>query len=379
MEDKLIKLLEGNSEAKRTAWAKEWKRRGGKVIGIMSTYVPEEIIWAAGMLPWRITGTWKENITHARVYRGESTCSYCNHVLESFLGGELDFLDGIIATDQDQDMLRTWDVLLALKVKPFCYALHVPFSTSRLNILFYRDEMKRLINSLQDFAGIKISQDSLHSSIDLHNQTRQLLSRIYEMRKKSNPPLSGAEVLGLTTAAAVMPKDGFNKELESLLPYLENRRTSLNKLTPRILISSEMLDNPAYLNLVEENCLVAMDDMDTGKRYIAENVDTSLKDPVYALAKRYLCRPGAPNISNWDKQSEQIIKWCQEYKIDGVLALPLNWCYAQRYRFPYLSQKLEKVGIPSATVEREYHLANMGQIRTRIGAFLEMLGTRKPQ
>ncbi|NLE94231.1 MAG: hypothetical protein GX600_00925, partial [Dehalococcoidia bacterium] len=95
MENRLQRLLEGNNEAHRVEWAREWKARGGRVIGVMSSYVPEEVIWAAGMLPWRITGTWKENINLASVYRSRSTCSYCSHALESFLAGELDFLDGV--------------------------------------------------------------------------------------------------------------------------------------------------------------------------------------------------------------------------------------------------------------------------------------------
>jgi len=69
MEDRLKNLIEGNNEANRTKWAKEWKKQDKKIIGVMSSYVPEEIISAAGMLPFRITGTWREDISHARVYR----------------------------------------------------------------------------------------------------------------------------------------------------------------------------------------------------------------------------------------------------------------------------------------------------------------------
>ncbi|MBN1188134.1 MAG: 2-hydroxyacyl-CoA dehydratase [Dehalococcoidales bacterium] len=376
MEDHLKILIEGNSPANRTTWAREWKRQGRKVIGIMSSLVPEEVVSAAGMLPWRITGTWRENISHARVYRGESSCSYCNHVLESLLDGDLDFLDGIIATDLDQDMLRLWDVLLALKVKPYCYALHVPFVDHELNIQFFRDEIRRLINSLQVFAGVEISDDAIRSSINTYNRMRNLLWRLYELRKKDSPPLSGAEILGITTSAAVMPREVFNNEVQTLFPYLEKRQTALKKLKPRLLVSSEMLENTAYLDLVEEGCLVAMDDMDTGSRYLGQCVDTALEDPAYALARRYLGGNGAPRMYSWDKQAEQFIKWAGDFRIDGVLALPLKWCYPQRYRMPYLSRQLETAGIPCISLEREYHLANTGQLRTRIGAFLEMLESK---
>jgi benzoyl-CoA reductase/2-hydroxyglutaryl-CoA dehydratase subunit BcrC/BadD/HgdB len=232
---------------------------------------------------------------------------------------------------------------------------------------------------LQDFAGVEVSEDSLRSSIDTYNKMRNLLTRLYNLRKKENPPLSGAEILGITTSAAVMPREVFHHELEMLFPYLEKRQTALKKLKPRILVSSEMLDNPSYLDLVEEGCLVAMDDMDTGSRYFMQSVDTTIKDPAYALARRYLSRHGAPRMSAWGKQAEQLIKWTADFKIDGILAMPLNWCYPQRYRMPYLSKRLEDAGIPSVSLEREYHLANVGQLRTRIGAFLEMLVTKNQQ
>ena len=377
MENRLKRLIEGNSEANRTKWAKEWKKQGKKVIGVMSSYVPEEVISAAGMLPWRITGTWHENIPHATVYRSENSCAYCNHVLESFLSGELDFLDGIITTDLDQDLLRTWDVLAYLKTAPFSHAMHIPFVESGPGHRFWRDEIKRLTSSLEEFGGVRITQDSLLSSIDTYNQMRTLLSRMYELRKREVPPLSGAEVLGITTAAQVMPKEQFNDELRTLLPHLEKRKTNLKHVQPRLLISSDMLDNPAYIDLVEEGCLVAMDDMDTGSRYFIQTVDPTLEEPTDALAKRYLSRHGAPIIATWDRQVEQIIKWVKEFNIDGVLGLPLAWCYPHQFRMPFLGRKLEEAGIPSISLDREYHLANVGQLRTRVGAFVEMISAKQ--
>jgi len=377
MESILNSLVKGNSEAIRYNWAMAWKQQGKKVIGILSSYVPEEVIWAAGMLPWRITGTWRENISNARLYRSQSSCSYCNHVLESLLSGELDFLDGIVTTDLDQDLLRLGDVLLALKKMPFCQIMHIPFVDSELNYKFLTDEIRRLISSLENYGGVRITDDALRASIDTYNRMRSLLNRMYELRKKETPPLSGSETLGITTTAAVMPKTHFNKELETLLPYLEKRETNLKNHSPRLLVTSEMLDNPAYISLVEEGCLVAMDDMDTGSRYFIQEVDITLEDPANALARRYLNRHGAPRMTSWNKQAEQLIKWVKEFNIDGVLALPLAWCYPQRYRMPLLTRRFDEAGIPSLCLEREYHLTNVGQLRTRIGAFVEMLSLKR--
>jgi len=377
LEHKLKELAEGNSEINRTKWAMEWKKQGKKVIGIMSSYVPEEVISAAGMLPWRITGTWQENTKLARVYRPESSCAYCNHVLESFLQGELDFLDGIIVADIDQDLLRLWDVLDYLKAKPFCHFMHIPFVDSNLSYQFYTGEVRRLIKSLEAFGEVKITEESLRSSTEIYNKMRKLLSHAYELRKRETPPLSGAEALGITTAAQVMPKEQFNRDLEILLPYLENRKANFKQIHPRLLISSDTLDNPAYLSLIEEYCLVCMDDMDTGSRYFMQNVDTKQENIVDALAKRYISRHGGPRTVHWDKQIEQILQWVNDYRIEGMLSLPLAWCYPQQFRIPYLSRKLEEAGIPNISFDREYHLANTGQLKTRIGAFVEMINTKR--
>ena len=286
MENRLKGLIEGNSETNRVKWALEWKNQGKKVIGVVSSYVPEEVIWAADMLPFRLTGTWKDNVENARVYRSPSTGGYGTHVLESILRGELDFLDGVVFADQDQDILRLWDVLSYLKKPTFCHAIHVPFFESRHNTAFLRDEIRRLIGNLESFRGIKISAESLWSSINTCNRMRTLLGKIYELRKKETPPLSGTEVMGIVSTAQVMPKDEFNQELESILLYLDERQVKINQVCPRILLSSETLDNPAYIDLVEEGCLIAMDDMDTGICYFNQNVDTTVEDPAYALAKK---------------------------------------------------------------------------------------------
>ena len=137
-----------------------------------------------------------------------------------------------------------------------------------------------------------------------------------------------------------------------------------------------MLDNPGYLNLIEESGLVAMDDLDTGVRYFTKAVDTTIADPIDALTQRYLSRHGAPRMTSWDIQMEEMIQWVKDFRIDGVINLPQTYCYPQTYRMPFVNMKLKEAGIPSMSIEREYYLANLGQLRTRIGAFSEMLETK---
>jgi benzoyl-CoA reductase/2-hydroxyglutaryl-CoA dehydratase subunit BcrC/BadD/HgdB len=104
---------------------------------------------------------------------------------------------------------------------------------------------------------VEITEKELWSQIEVYNTMRSLLRKVYELRKREVPALTGAEVLGITTAARIMPKEEFNKELGALLPYLETREGPFKQTRPRLLMSGENLDNLAYVELVE-NCGAAV-------------------------------------------------------------------------------------------------------------------------
>ncbi|MFC1533948.1 2-hydroxyacyl-CoA dehydratase subunit D, partial [Thermodesulfobacteriota bacterium] len=369
MEDKLKELVEGNNEKNRKKWALEWKDQGKKVIGTISSCVPEEVIYAAGMLPWAVTGTWQESTPLANVHRPSNTCSFCTHVLESLLAGDLDFLDGTVIADIDQDLVRLADVWASVERIPFFLMINFPQMNSELAYQFLSKEMKKFIEALEDFSGTKVTDDSLRHAVETYNEMRTLLAKVYELRKKETPPLSGAEVLGITTTARVMPADRFNQALKELLPWLENRKTALSHFNPRVLVSSDMLDDPAYLFLIEgEGCLIAMDDLDNGSRYFMRLVDPSSPDILYSIAKRYISRHSFPRMGYWREQSQQVIDWVKEYNIDGVVELALTSCWPRMWRTQFFKKHINDAGIPHIMIEKEYHFAGAGQMRTRIGA-----------
>ena len=85
LEARLDRLVKMNSPEFRKQHALEAKSRGKKVLGSLCSYVPEEVVYAAGMFPWRITGTWDPDLSLAAVYRDLDSCRYCTHALEALL------------------------------------------------------------------------------------------------------------------------------------------------------------------------------------------------------------------------------------------------------------------------------------------------------
>ena len=378
MENELQRLLTLSQEAHRTRYVSEWKKDNQKIIGLLCSYIPEEIIHAAGMRPWRIMGTQRSGTPRADVYRPPHTCAYCNHVLESLLSDEYAFLDAVVGTSWDQDLIRLWDVWTYLAKTPGAHIMHLPLNNTQTHQNQYVKEVRKLVEFVENLAGAEISGAALAHSVGLYNQARSLLHQVYELRKREKPSLSGAEVLGITLASLLMPVEAFIEQMQSLMPYLEQRKLPADCYRPRVLVSSDRLDNWEVIKMVEETgCLVAMDDLDTGSRHFWKSVEISEGDTrdemVVALAKRYHAQPASPGMMTWAEQVEQVADWVKEFDIQGVLELPLIYSRSRQMRARYFNDRLSAKGIPVASFEREYHLARIGQLKTRIGAFVEML------
>jgi len=374
LEKRLSTLVQGNSPENRQKYALEAKEKGRKVIGLLCSYAPEEIFYAAGMHPWRVTGTWDSNLTKATVYRDLDSCRYCTHSLEALLRGDLKFLDGIVTSDWDDDRRRLFDTWRYISNPPFAMIYTAPKNRTEIVERYFAREISGMVSTLEKFGNVKITEEKLRQAIDLCNKSRQLLIGLYELRKRPLPPVTGAEVLGMVTTSMVMDKAEFNAELEALLPYLAEREINHKSDEPRILVSSDMLDNPRFLEIIEgEGCMVVMDDLDTGSRYFYELVDNYVKDPITAIARRYCWRPADPIAFNWEEQAAQIVQWVRAWRADGVIELFEEFSPARQWRAPIVVREMARNNIPFARISRGYDVGSIEQLRTRVAAFLEML------
>ncbi len=376
MENKqLLSLMTAIQPENRSKWALKWKQQGKKVIGLGCSHVPEEIVHAAGMLPIRLIGTWNPRLDIVSSYRPVAwTEPYVNHVLEVALKGEYNYLDGMVTTDWDEDRRQLYDFWLNEKITPFAFHMHLPRTDGDPALQYYTHELNLMKKALQEHFKVRITNESLWESIRLYDRWRSLMMEIYQMRKADEPPVNGGEALRLSEASLVMPKEEVINELEALLPELRKRRAEIPVKKPRLLVTGDMLDNPEYIDAIEgEGCLVVFDDLETSARHFWTTVGSD-GDPMKALARRYLLGhiPG-PRFYFFDKGIDQLKAWVQEYRIDAVLNLPLKDSYQRLFSTPRLTRRLKEAGIKIMTLEIEYHLEMLGQFRTRIGAFLEMV------
>ena len=364
--------ITGNPYQRLAQWKEQTK---GRVIGCLPMYVPEEIIHAAGILPVTILAS-DEEITLADRYVHANLCSSVRAKFDMSLKGELGFLDGIIFADVCDFTQQIPDIWQLHSSIPFQYSLELPEgmlgSPSRKSYL--GQMFTNFKASLEKFSGQEITDERLRQSIAIYNRNRTLLSRLYELRR-SNPSLFHArDMVTIVAASMLMPKEEHSELLTNLLACVEGA-TQVTNSKPKLLVSGNLCDWPAkgLMELIDEvGAVVVDDDLYTGSRYFVSQVDETLK-PIEALAEQYISGLPCPTKSNPDIDwADYLLGLVKRAGAEAVIILKMGFCEKHGYDYPYLKQRLSQAGIPHLLVETGHRVA-LGQIRTRLQAFTEIL------
>ncbi|TEU01900.1 MAG: 2-hydroxyacyl-CoA dehydratase [Dehalococcoidia bacterium] len=355
---------------------KKWIEQGGKVVGYFCSYGPEEIITAAGMVPIRIRATGSTGTELADAYLSSINCSFCRHAFNMGLQGDYDFLEGLVWLNNCDHVRRIYDNWIRKVDTPFTQMMSLPKMTTDVQVEWFRDELKILKEALEKHLGITISDEKLWKAIKLHNQTRRLLRQLYELRKKDNPPITGAEALAVVVASTAMPREQFNDMLKELLEELSDAE-GITDYRARLMIVAGILDDPAFIKVIEEQGgLVVTDSMCFGTRILWTDVNEGASDPLTALARYYIQdKPACPRMFDTQPQRSKFVRdMVKEFKVDGVIGERMIFCDLWTGENFMLGGDLKEEGIPFLKLDREYIMAGAGQLRTRAQAFLESMG-----
>jgi benzoyl-CoA reductase subunit C len=348
---------------------------GGKVVGYFCSYAPEEIIQAAGALPFRIFSR-RGNLHLADRHLQSYCCSLVRSVLEEALSGDLDFLDGVVFPHTCDSIQRLSDI----------WRLNVPVGfhadvvlPAKLNTDSAREYMVDVLRSfradLEKMLGAAITDEDLKASMELYDGLRGALRRIYEIREDKPDVISGADVYSIVKAAAIMDRAHLATLLSGLVAELERKKTG--GAVPdrkRIALSGGICDFPDIHHLIDEaGGVVVWDDLCTGARSFAGGFGAA-GDPIEAMAGRYLDRIVCPaKHSGLTSRADHLVRMAREKGAQGVVFTLLKFCDPHAFDYPTLKSALDRQGIPSLLLEVEDQLPPEGQLKTRFEAFVEML------
>jgi bzd-type benzoyl-CoA reductase N subunit len=375
----LDRFRELNESFPKTAQILEHKSRGGKVIGWLCTYVPEEIIHAAGALPIRIIGYSHEaNLDDANAHLYINNCTFSRSCLQLGLEGEYDFLDGVVGGSTCDGARRLFDVWRQYVGTPFHHVLTVPRKyTDRAHKLYY-DEVVLFKKHFEEHFGVSITDEALLKSTGVLNESRLLLRGLYELRKRDKPPISGAETLEVLNAAYRMPKEIFNLWLGEFIEELKASDKAFSGRA-RVMLVGSVLTNPEFVKSIEDQgALVVTDELCTSTRYWGDIVVIDERRPILeSISRRYLDNFPCARMYPSDERFDRIIEFARDFKVDGVISEIVRYCVPYAHDLPLLTDRLSEKGIPTLALDVEYGTAGSGQVATRVQAFLEMLEARK--
>lgn len=356
---------------------KEWRKKGNKVMGWLCTYVPEEILYAASILPIRITGDSQElALDKANTYLYTNTCSMSRSCLELVLRDEYNFLDGLVAGATCDGARRLFDIWKLYHPHPFMYILTVPRKYTPAACSLFEEEIMIFKDRLETYLHKAISLPAIDRAIEICNRTRYLLRQLYQMRMDESVPISGAETLEIVNASTRMPKEIFNPILEEIITELSEFKGAYQD-SVRLMLCGSMLNNPEFIRGVEElGAVVVTDELCSGPGYFWEDVDTQL--PTFrALAKRYLENFPCARMDPVDQRFDKVLAMIKESNVQGVINQIIRFCVPYGHDAPFFKRILEAEGIPVLDLDVEYGVGKTGQIKTRVQAFIEMIKNRQ--
>ncbi len=362
--------------------ARQWRNEGKKVLGYLCCFVPDEIITAFDLMPYRIQGSQTEPIDQADAFLEPMACPFARSCFNMALKGNYDFLDGFVAPHSCDTIERMYHIWRHNKPSDFNHFINVPHMLGPSSDTFYRNELAYFIQALEGWTGRKLDPDKLRETVRLYNERRAVLRELYALRKGSPPLVSGTEVTKALVAGMGIPAAEHIDLLHRYIAEIKARPAPREGRAPRIFLWGNEIDDTAFIELIEENgAQVVMDDLCTGTRFFWDDVPET-EDPLDGIARRYLAthcpRSNVPQAGNREEDLENrygfIKGFIREWKADAAIFYIVRFCDTCELEGPDLREYLNGLSIPVLMIEDDYSTSTIGQLRTRVQAFLEMIG-----
>lgn len=374
----LPEIFDDFAEGRQNAFMKvrDVKENGNPLIGVFCTFFPQELALAAGGTSVSLCSTSDETIGDAERDLPKNLCP----LIKSSYGFAITdkcpffyFSDLIVGETTCDGKKKMYEYLG--ETKPV-HVMELPNKQSEEGLILWEKEIHKMVDILETNFDVDITNEKIEEAIKVKNAERSAVKDFYEIMKDDELPITGLELWHVLTGITFE----FNKEnVPNNLKELKEKIYSENKKItgkPRILITGcpigaatekviEAVENNGGIVVAFENC--------GGAKAIDRNVEENTADPCRAIAEKYIeigCACMSPNPN----RKELLGRFIDEFKVDGVIDMHLQAC--QPFQVESLSIKRfcnDNKDVPYISVETDYSQSDIGQLNTRIAAFLEML------
>lgn len=377
----LPEVFEEFAEQRKNSFlaVKELKDKGVPVVGSYCTYFPQELAMAMGAASVSLCSTSDETIAEAEK---ELPKNLCPLIKSSYGFARTDkcpffyFSDVVVGETTCDGKKKMYEYMAEFKET---YLMELPNTQREDALVLWRNEMIRFKEYLEKHFETTITEDDIRKAIKVNNEARLALRKLYGVMKHDPAPITGYDLFKVLYGSTFkFDRSLIAGEVNALVEKIEKeyKEGKMQPKKPRILVTGCPLGGATekVIRAIEDNGgIVVTYENCTGAKAIDKMVDEDDPDVYGALARRYLdigCSVMTPNPN----RLELLGRLIDEYKVDGVVEMTLQACHTYNVEsFGIRKFVNEEKKLPYISVETDYSQADIGQLNTRITAFIEML------
>ena len=369
--------------------------QGKLALAYNCSYIPEVLLDVEGCFGIRLRAPRCTSPDLATYYMTNRSCPYSKSILERAFEGGYNFIDALLGQECCTTMNRTEQYFEYCKLIPkekfFVSYIDMPLKKSDWHAGYFRRQIeKKIIEPLSRVYGVDFSQEKLRAAVERHNEVCRIISRIGELRKQENPPITGYEFHVIQLVSLTCPK-------ELILPYLRETLEEILQREPdpkpfyraRVMVAGSEIDDPEFTKLLEScGAFVAADRYCFGSIPGREEIVLEEgKDILQSIADSYLYHNQCPRTMGPEAivgRKQFLFDLAKAYGAEGVILQNMKFCEYWGYERAQAAQWMQEGfalpdTLPVCQIERDYTIAAAGQLRTRFQAFVESLEIKRIQ
>ncbi|SDP41655.1 double-cubane-cluster-containing anaerobic reductase [Desulforhopalus singaporensis] len=359
------------------------KKAGRKIIGSYCVFVPEEIVLAAGATLVGLCSGADFATEEVEKLLPRNTCALIKSAFGFKIGKVCPYLesaDMVVGENTCDGKKKAYESLGQLVEN--LYVMDLPQVKSEVGRSLLRSEYIRFQAAVEKLTGVKITAKSLKDAIDTVNAKRSAIHRLSSLRRANPAPISGLDALLANQVFFYDNPARFTESVNRICDELEKRIADKGGVfpdkTPRILVSGcpQAVPNWKLPMIVETSGAVIVGEEscvgERGARNPTDDSGETVEELLDAIVERYFqvdCAIFTPNRDRVD----HILEMVDAYRADGVIHYGLQFCQPYLMESIPVEKELEAKNIPCLRIETDYSMEDVGQLKTRVEAFIEQL------
>lgn len=364
---------------------------GKHALGYNCYYIPETLLNLPGCFSSRLRAPRCVSTDIASYYMTTRNCPYVRSILERAIEGGYNYLEALFGAEGCAAMERMEEHFVLIhpvkNEKFFSTIIDPPMKGDENNLNYYKAQLKlKVVDKLRDELGVDVSDEAMLKAIEDHNEISRLITEMGDLRKLDNPPITGYEFHVIQLVSQVCPHYLIKPYLEETLEELKTREPEPKfPFRARVALVGSEIDDPDFTKLIEScGAMVVADRYCFGSFPGREQIEILPGESAFdAICRHYLQWNQCARFMDGDKidqRHSEVLRLVKDFKADGVIYENMKFCEFWSYEKVLANHIFtNELHIPCCTIEKEYALGAVGQLRTRFQAFIESLEIKSIQ